>query len=491
VKLFQILIFLCCSAIFNAWSQSLQTTSFVFDDSGFDEIMVAGYSANGIFVLQSNLPIDSDRDRVGFRSRKYRISFFDDKLNRRWYENVEAGVQGASVQAVFFSMNKMTAVCTAQQKVNTGNQVSIYVQHYFDDNRKSESRLTGNVNLTGSPEKLRVLVSENKQLTAILIPEFINDELLRIHYLLLDSTFNQMNSKVLDLSCRKKNFQLEDYILSNSGDVALLTIQQVREGKKRLDEYKVYLSQPGEAVLFEKVVSREQIETAGAGIVFDNQHNRLVCAGFMADPSLASRTSIFIHSIPVSNPGQSEQRLVPIDNRYKFKLVTISDKQGDGLFTYPIRKMILRDDGGIVLIAEAFYVYEYSYYDYFTQSYMRRIEYQFNNIVSISIDPDDQIHWLHIIRKTQESTDDGGIFSSFLQFSTSNELVMIYNAFNKRRNEVQYSVMDPAGRFEESKTIPLQLPVLLMPRFGRQVSVNEAVIPCITGKKQSLARVIF
>lgn len=472
-------------------AQSVQVSPFTFEDIGYDEVMVSGFTASGIFVLQSNLPFESDRDRIGFKNRKYRLSFFNHQLNRQWYKNVEAETPSV-IQGVFFIHNKMMAVSTAVSKSAGEQQVLVHVWLYDETGNTSGLMNAGTIKLSASPEKTRVIISENRRLTGILVPEFINDELLRIHFLLLDSTYNPMSSKALDIPCRKKNFYLEDYRLSDRGDLALLSIQQVRENKKRLDEYRVHFCSLASNVFENIVISREKEETAGAGIVFDNLNNTLVCAGFFAEPALSSRTSIFVNRIPVQNPSAAAQQSVPVDERYKFKLASVNERNSSsGLFSYPIRKMILRNDGGIVLIAEAFYAYEYSYYDYFTQSYLRRIDYQFNNIVSISLNPDGQIHWLNVIRKTQESTDDGGMFSSFLQMTTDSDLIMVYNNFGNRDNEVKYSVIDATGRFDESKTIRTNAPLILLPRFGKQISANEAVIPCLNKKKFALSKLIF
>ncbi len=472
-------------------AQSVQVAAFTFDDVGYDEVMVAGYTENGIYVLQSNLPFESDRDRIGFKNRKYRLSFFNNQLNRVWYQNIEAEPQ-STVQGVFFLKSKMMSVSTSVSKSTGEQQASVLIRLYDEKGNKSETINTGTIKLKSSPEKTRIVISENRRLTGILLPEFLNDESLRIHFLLLDSTFNTMGNKTLEITCRRRNFYLEDFQLSDRGDLALLSVQQVRENKKKLDEYKVHFCSLTAQTFENMVISREREETAGAGIVFDNINNMLVCAGFSAEPSLTSRTSIFINRIPVLNSASAVQQVIPVDDRYKFKLASVNERNvSNGLFSYPIRKMILRNDGGLVLIAEAFYAYEYSYYDYFTQSYMRRMDYQFNNIVSISINPDGQIHWLNVIRKTQESTDDGGVYSSFLQMTTDSDLLMVYNNFGNRDNEVKYSVIDVAGRFDESKTILTNVSVTLLPRFGRQISANEAVMPCMNKKKISLAKVIF
>jgi hypothetical protein len=472
-------------------AQTVQLSDFNFADSEFEDIRVAGYTDNGYFVLQSNLPFESMRDRIGFKSRKYRLSFFSPRLSRLWTRNIEADPP-ATVQGVYFLRDQILAVSVSITKEASYSLARIGLQLYNDQGVQSDKIPENEFRLSESPEKAQVCISNNRKLIGILLPEFVREDCLRLHTVILDSAMNTLSRRSMDIPCQRKNFFIEDCQLSDRGDLAILSIHKVRENKRQMDEYRLHYCSLTAASFEHLVITREKQETAGAGIVFDNQHTRLICAGFSAEPSLTSRTSIFIYRIPLADTGILVRQTVPVDDRYKFKLASVHDQKGaTGLFSYPIRNIILRNDGGLVLIAEAFFTYEYSYYDYFTQSYMRRTDYQFNNIVGISIHPDGNIHWLHVIRKTQQSTDDGGIFSSFLQMTTDAELIMMYNPDDSRHNEVRYSVIDASGRFEESRVIRLKQPVMLLPRFGRQVSANEAVIPCRYKRNLSVAKVIF
>ncbi|MBK7855311.1 MAG: hypothetical protein IPJ79_10760 [Bacteroidetes bacterium] len=64
-----------------------------------------------------------------------------------------------------------------------------------------------------------------------------------------------------------------------------------------------------------------------------------------------------------------------------------------------MKKVILRSDGGAVIIAEVAYTSEFSYYDYFSQTYVRRVEYHFENAAIFSVNADGTIHWNTVLRK--------------------------------------------------------------------------------------------
>ena len=196
--------------------------------------------------------------------------------------------------------------------------------------------------------------------------------------------------------------------------------------------------------------------------------------------------------IEMSNPSQLVVKTHSIDSGTQFKLLGDRNSGYDiGLISYPIQKIIHRNDGGAVIVAEASYTNDYSYYDYFTQSFTRRTEYHYNNIVVISINNDASIHWLNIIRKDQESEDDGGIFSSFCLMLTSDEMVLIYNSDISRNSEVTGQLISNSGVQTEKHLIRPTEHVLLFSRNGKQISENEVIIPCISKKKIMLGKFTF
>ena len=197
------------------------------------------------------------------------------------------------------------------------------------------------------------------------------------------------------------------------------------------------------------------------------------------------------------NPGITESNAIdvkstPIDSRQNIKLAgERNSKSGIGLANYPIERIIVRNDGGAVIISEGSYSTEYSYYDYFTQSYTRSIEYVFGNIVIISVNSDGVIDWSNVIEKYQVSVDDHGSLSSFSHVLNSEEMISLFNTSISRKNVVVSAKINKYGELDRPVSLTGLNGLLLVPRSGRQVSASEIVIPVYNRKKLYLSRITF
>ena len=184
-----------------------------------------------------------------------------------------------------------------------------------------------------------------------------------------------------------------------------------------------------------------------------------------------------------------EIKSVIIDESARMKLVGERNSGANtGLYTYPIRKLVLRSDGGAVIIAEAAYYSEYSYYDYFTQSFTRRTEYKYDNVVIMSIHTDGTIDWSGVLRKDQVSMDDGGFLSSFSTVLQSDHIDLLYNSDNGRNNEVSLFTINNKGVTDQKSVTRTSDHITIIPQSGKQVDANTLITTAIQKKRLFLVK---
>lgn len=111
------------------------------------------------------------------------------------------------------------------------------------------------------------------------------------------------------------------------------------------------------------------------------------------------------------------------------------EKKGKELYSYDLKKLIPRSDGGAVLVAEQYFVRVFRYRDYYTGLYEERYYYYYNDIIVANINPDGSIAWVSKIPKRQETSNDGGYFSSFSTSVVRDKLFFIFNDHPKNANE--------------------------------------------------------
>ncbi len=475
-------------------AQSISLSSVPFDDYNFANMKVIGQDTGGFFLLQSNLPMELSRDRVGFRNRKYKIAYYNFNLAPVWNKPVEPSPEQASVETVTFAQQKILVTSAAFLK--SENALKIYCRWINNKGAEIKNQSAGTFHLSGNDhDKLKIVVSANQLLIGILVTDYIHENLQIQHLIITDSSFSLIKEKSLQIPYGEKKFSTEEIALSDNGDFCLIGIRSMKiDGSKRRrsEDFLMYSCTVADTSFRQHVLGDSSIEVTSASISFDNLNSRLLCSGFYADNKTSTGAGIVYGYIEMKKPDKFHFFSTSIDNQTQMKILGERFRGHDiGIINYPIQKLILRNDGGVVLIAEAFYSTDYSYYDYFSQSYTRSIEYHYNNIVAVSINSDGSIHWLNVIRKNQTSTDDGGSFSSFCPVVTDKSFIMIYNSDISRSSDIITATVSANGEQNETSAIKTSNNLLLYSRSGKQISENEVIVPCISRKKLMLAKITF
>lgn len=171
-----------------------------------------------------------------------------------------------------------------------------------------------------------------------------------------------------------------------------------------------------------------------------------------------------------------------------------------------IRNIILKKDGGFILSAEDFstqsrsnqwnrldYLYGYPYmssYDYYLNSrsswyyYRPRnvnslTRYYYNNIVVMNVNKDGKLVWTNVIRKEQYDDGDDN-FLSYQIVNAGGELHYLFNELERRNQLISDQSLSPDGRLTRNPTLKsLDKGYQFMPRFAKQVSAKQIIVPCM------------
>ncbi|MBA2250762.1 MAG: hypothetical protein H0W12_11300 [Chitinophagaceae bacterium] len=173
-----------------------------------------------------------------------------------------------------------------------------------------------------------------------------------------------------------------------------------------------------------------------------------------------------------------------------------------------IRQIILKKDGGFILTGEDYYtqshsspwnrmdyLYGYPYmssYDYYLYSpsgywynYRPRsfsgngqTRYYYENISVMNVDKDGNLLWSNVIRKSQYD-DDTDNFLSFAIMNEGGELHYLFNELERRYQLIDDQTITPDGKITRNPTLKsLDKGYEFMPRFAKQVSAKQIIVPC-------------
>jgi hypothetical protein len=468
------------------YSQSVQLSSTNINQGGYDYASVIGKLDEGYVVLQSNIPIGTDKERVGLKTRKLQISFFDDKLTRKWQAPISCSINGATIESVFTFDNKIILVYSLFSKDNSN--IEIYYDSFNSDGKSVQLKNklgSVTINKFNNLEKIRVLVSPNKNNFGVYINES-DDKNQNINILTCSNAGNISNNS-FKLNFGSGQLYLGNFMLDNSNNFYSSGQVKSKENKKQKSQYLFcYLSSINSVI--EKVVSDINSPISDFIIKYNPVKNEIVCGGIGVDNTSYSGSGIKL--LIIDSLFNFRELNYPIQGSSLKELIGERNNSGISLDNYTIQDLIPREDGGALIVAEAQYLSEYSFYDQFTQTFNRRTEYHFDNIVLFSISPDGNIDWCKVIKKEQVSMDDFGIFSSFASYMNSDEIGIIYNKDSGRNFELMHVLITKDGQLS-SKRISKSNIDAIIPKYNRQTNAAEICVPVLIKRQLYLAKIEF
>jgi hypothetical protein len=484
---FRYLITLLSIFIFSiAESQIVQLSTTNINQGGFDYASTLGEMNEGYIVLQSNLPIGTEKERVGLKSRKQQLSLFDEKLNKKWQLPVLPTLAGASVEGIIMFQNNILVFYSSYSKEN--NRLEIYFDSYNSLGKLIESkRKLGETTITkyNDLEKIRILISPDKESLGIYINE-ADDDNQNIH-LITYSTQENTSNKDFKIKYGNELLYLNNFLLDNNGNLYVSGQLKNKENKKQKSQYLFcYISSINS--LIEKVVSDFNTPISDVIIKFNPIKNEIICGGISVDNNSYSGSSIKL--LIADSIFNFRELNYSIQGSSLKDLIGERNSSGISLDNYTMQDLILREDGGALLVAEAQYLSEYSFYDQFTQTFNRRTEYHFDNIVLFSVSPNEKIDWCKVIKKEQVSMDDFGIFSSFASYVNNDEIGFIYNKDSGRNFELMNVIITKDGELT-SKRINKSNIDAIIPRYSKQTDASIVCVPVLIKRQLYLAKIEF
>ncbi|MEM8909412.1 MAG: hypothetical protein AAGD05_16315, partial [Bacteroidota bacterium] len=336
----------------------------------------------------------------------------------------------------------------------------------------------------------------------------------------------------IELPYTDKAFSIEEYQVDNQGNVYLLALifQDGKQRKKGRPNYHYSIlayNNNGEGFEEYPISLEDQFITDLTFRIANN--GQIVCSGFYSDKGTTSIRGTYFFRLDPKTSAVLNKNAKDFD--FKFLTANVSgkrlskymdaersgkkNKQAE-LEQYALDHLILRNDGGALLVAEQYFVEEYvdRANDFFIDPYFNNRNfadsynyfYNYNDIIVVNIRPNGEIQWTARIPKQQSTPNDNGYFSSYAMSIVRDKIYFIYNdnernfdsstnqLYEFRQNEsvIALSQLSTNGSI---KTYPIfnvkGANVLTRPKVCRQTGRKEMVIYGENGKKFKFANLQF
>lgn len=235
---------------------------------------------------------------------------------------------------------------------------------------------------------------------------------------------------------------------------------------------------------------------------YDNLNKRLVAGGLYSEDNLAWANGFFYIGF---KPGQDQNPEIiyhEFDDDFVFNLMEKGEKgnrnkKNRGISESDIQEIVLRRDGGILLIGEQNRHLDRGYSDSrgsLANNYGGRYitDYYYDDLFVISMHPNGDLHWKEVLHKKQYSQDDEAVYSSYFLAKTPSALRLLFNDEIKYENTVSEYIIKGNGESNRNSVMSTENQKLrLRFRDALQIAANRIIVPSESRNRLKLVQVVY
>ena len=437
---------------------------------------------------------------VHFSSKKEdRIQTYRPNMGVKWKKYVDFNYKRQSVERFLLRGDKLVMFYTQRKK---GNQILFLREYNLEmDSIIADFPIDTVQKDFGDPFPILDFKESNDKKSLLIY--FIDQKFMRddiMHMVVFNKQLEVTGKGKVNIPNGSSKISLHDILVDNKGQVYLILSESKSWGFGNTMKYVVLSSNNGynqeEGM---QLLTEEGKYFNSAHFKVDNVNDNIVAAGFYTTDKYQTRGSEGIY-YKVFNLNNPERNLINFEEFSPEFIARIKGsrkvKPNERLYTFEIKDILLRDDGGALLLAESFYK-TYKNSDFIDPYRLNNISdvnitYHYDDLLVISVHPKGNIHWKNVLPKSQVSNGDLGKYSSFTFLNTGYNLAFIYNdEIIDKTNVIQYSIDINGEAKREMLMNSYKNDVYLMPQLAKQVSMNEIIIPSLKKRNLKLVKLTY
>lgn len=364
---------------------------------------------------------------------------------------------------------------------------------------------TTQVNFGADNKIYSVVTSEDKSKLMVFKINSKNKKLYIITTLLLDDKLSLLKKSRLSMPMQDRDDYLNEFQLDNEGDLIFTKFDRVNNENIGNAALIIKTAQADSFTVRQLDTEKKYLDEIR--IKPDNYNKRYFITSFYYKQRRGNIDGYYFNIWD----KQSGQTIV--EDTISFSDDLRREARGNSsaraaFNDYFIRNIITRKDGGFIISSEAYYTtsrgggwnrwnnlygspfmrsYDYYYYSPYTYNSLwgnrwnsgQNVRYQADNITILSFDKNGKREWSSVITKEQfdDQSDD---MLSYQIMNTGGQLHFLFNHLEKRANLLNDFSVQPDGKINRNPTLKnLDRGYELMPKFAKQVSARQVIIPCV------------
>ena len=372
----------------------------------------------------------------------------------------------------------------------------------------------------GANNKIYTTISsEDKSKLMVFKVNTKNRERYVVTTLLFDKNLAPQKRTRMEVPMEEYKDNLEEFHLDNDGDLVFTKFK--RANNETIQEaYLLYKAAQSDSVLVINV-QPEKLFLDNLHVKADNANKRFFVTSFYYSKKRGDVEGFYFYVWDKGSRQSVLQNTVALTEELRREARGGNTNIKSAFNDYFIRNIIVKRDGGFLINTESFYTtsrgsqwnrwnYLYGYpvtmYDYYSvyspysSLYWRRdpfysgrnnVRYNADNITVLSFDNTGKMEWSNVIHKEQfdDESDDR---LSYQTVNTGGQIHYVFNVDEKRALLLNDFTLSPDGQIAHNPTLKnLDRGYEFMPKYGKQVSSNQLIIPCYYRNSICFAKVEF
>ena len=428
-----------------------------------------------------------DKNMLLFRDKGHAffIQAFDEELHLKWERELYLSDSRADIIGIVAHNDRFHIIYGTREK---GSYAVLHKAFSNDVTLVDTSTITRFENAFMIP---RFLMRESEDKSKVLLYKQENNSLQLYSYDL--HTLQILWAKSINFEGTQLEEDYSPLIINNYGDF-FLPMRSERTQQK-IQYLHVLSSAPNVIQVIHDTIRLGDIQILDIFPVYDHIQRCLVVTGLCGERNTSRAKGFYF--VRYHDDTHAEMSLLQFDESLLTEVNGRGVAVSKGLSDFTVQRVALRQDGGVVIIAEL--IKEFSRRSSLPMqrdngAYAREgwVDYYFEDMILFAVYPDGKEHWKEVLRKRQYSQDDGAMYSSFLLFKTPEHLRFLFNDEIKQENTVGGYEVTGNGYVERKTVFNTDYQRLkLRFRDGVQLSNNECIVPSERGSKLNLVRIEF
>jgi hypothetical protein len=445
------------------------------------------------------------------------ITIYNTEMEQTGKEELEYLPEDRLINVDFFPYNDFTYMIYQYQKKNVVYCDAVKV----DGNGKKASGIvsldTSHIGFSASNKIYSTISSEDKSKLMVFKINSRNRSRYLVTTLLFDSNLKSLKRSRFVMPMEEHNDYLDEFNVDNEGDFVFAKFN--RNNNETINKTLMMWKKADSDTLLAIEVPQKEILLDKLHIKVDNPNKRYFLTSFYYKQRRGNVEGFYFYVWDKMSKIPVLQNSVVLGDELR------REARGDANMKmafndYFIRNVIVKKDGGFIINTEAYYTtsrigswnrFNYLYgmpynsYDYYTtysplySTWWWRSRYDNNqavrhhadNVTILSFDRNGTLQWSNVIHKEQYD-DEGDDRISYQIANTGGQLHYIFNMDEKRTLLLNDFTLSPDGKINHNPTLKnLDKGYEFLPKYGKQVSSYQVLIPCFYRNYICFAKIEF